>query len=86
MPTPDLVVDAVLQDACERAGQRALAATLATAAPQGGTGRPVLQAAFCIDVRSEVFRRALESLDPGIRTLGFAGFFGLGLAIKILHD
>jgi hypothetical protein len=29
-----------------------------------------------------VFRRALESVDPGIQTIGFAGFFGLTAAHK----
>jgi uncharacterized protein YbcC (UPF0753/DUF2309 family) len=74
-PTADQVVDAILQEAAERAHQRRLARALTGARPR--EGRPALQAAFCIDVRSEVFRRALEGLDPGIATLGFAGFFGL---------
>jgi len=39
--------------------------------------RPALEAVFCIDVRSERMRRALEKSDPSIRTHGFAGFFGL---------
>ena len=47
--------------------------------PKLATEQPKLQAAFCIDVRSEVMRRALEKQDPHIQTLGFAGFFGLPL-------
>jgi len=76
-PNPDQVVDAILQEAAERAAQRALAETLAAPGTDTAAGRPVLQAAFCIDVRSEVFRRALETTNPDIQTLGFAGFFGL---------
>lgn len=78
--TPELVIDAIFQEAAERAAQRSLAATLAGPSPRVREDRPALQAAFCIDVRSEVFRRALETMDPTIRTLGFAGFFGLGTA------
>jgi uncharacterized protein YbcC (UPF0753/DUF2309 family) len=77
-PSPSEVALAILQDAAERSYQRALLAALDGEAPVGE--RPFLQAAFCIDVRSEVFRRALESVDPGIATIGFAGFFGLPLA------
>ena len=73
----DDVIDAILQEAAERAEQRALTAKLAWPGVAPTHDRPALQAAFCIDVRSEVFRRALESVDARIQTLGFAGFFGL---------
>ena len=78
-PSEEEVVLAILQDAADRAHQRRLIAALDGVAP-AAAARPFLQAAFCIDVRSEVFRRALESVDNSIATIGFAGFFGLPLA------
>ncbi|ROU03721.1 YbcC family protein [Histidinibacterium lentulum] len=76
-PSADHLIDTALQEAADRAAERRLAELLAAEAPAPAEARPASQAAFCIDVRSEIFRRALESTGDDIRTIGFAGFFGL---------
>ncbi|MHB1286385.1 MAG: YbcC family protein [Leptospirales bacterium] len=71
-------VDAVLQTAFEIGYRRQLITAIASGrSTRGSIARPDAQAIFCIDVRSETFRRALETVSPSVQTLGFAGFFGV---------
>jgi len=58
--------------------------TLRFEAPSAPSNKPEIQAVFCIDVRSERFRRALEKIGQShgsaVQTKGFAGFFGVPVA------
>jgi uncharacterized protein YbcC (UPF0753/DUF2309 family) len=76
-------VDWLLQHAAEIAYQQPVARGL-LASPQRPLPEAKVQAVFCIDVRSEVFRRALEATSPEVHTRGFAGFFGLPIAYSPL--
>ncbi len=76
----DLTIDLILHEAYEIAFQHKFYARLSSPGFQPPrsrvASRPAVQAAFCIDVRSEIFRRALETVWPEAETVGFAGFFG----------
>jgi uncharacterized protein YbcC (UPF0753/DUF2309 family) len=72
-------IDWLLQTALERTHQSTLISALSEA-PVALPQVPAVQAVFCIDVRSEVLRRALESVTPEVHTRGFAGFFGLPIS------
>ena len=87
--SPSLTQKLILQAAFDRATQRGVIEKLRHHQP----AKPVksaqarAQAIFCIDVRSEVYRRNLELVDGQIETLGFAGFFAFPLKfVPIGHD
>lgn len=76
-------VGLLLHQAYEGAYQRRLLQGLSPR-PSAGVRRASVQAIFCIDVRSEVFRRHLEAASGRIDTIGFAGFFGFPVAFAPL--
>jgi len=77
--------DWLWQAAVERAYQAPLCLALRQAVqPQPDAVEPAVQAVFCIDVRSEVYRRALEACSPDVQTLGFAGFFAMFIEYRPL--
>jgi uncharacterized protein YbcC (UPF0753/DUF2309 family) len=82
--TPEAETDLVLQRALEIAYASGLAAEMARPAVPAAKVRPAVQAVFCIDVRSEVLRRALEHVAQQVQTIGFAGFFGLPISYQAI--
>lgn len=79
---PDDAQSLIWLEAHEETYRRALLEGLAPRVPLTGheaptaPARPAAQLVFCIDVRSEPFRRHLEAAGP-FETLGFAGFYGV---------
>jgi hypothetical protein len=77
-PSKDVLIRYAMQVTAEVAYRRETLSEMRCGEIEPETStRKAVQMVFCIDVRSEVMRRHLESLDTSIETLGFAGFFGV---------
>lgn len=74
-------INVILQNAFDKANQRILINQLNTSKKSDHSTpcKADFQAVFCIDVRSEIYRRNLELQSDKIKTHGYAGFFGLAL-------
>lgn len=80
--TPETKPEWILQTAWDIAAQRELKSKINNSHPSEPIKECSAQAVFCIDVRSEVYRRNLEAVNPTIETLGYAGFFGFPVALQ----
>ena len=76
----------VWQRADELAWQEQLQQRLAAAADNTVSVAAEARLYFCIDVRSEPMRRAIEQISPAMHTSGFAGFFGLPIEYAPLGE
>ncbi|MFY0598254.1 MAG: DUF2309 domain-containing protein [Cyclobacteriaceae bacterium] len=78
----------ILQEAFDHANQRSIIEKINR--QENKTKQkvePKVQAIFCIDVRSELYRRNLEAANEEIETMGFAGFFAFPIKYQQLaHD
>ncbi len=88
-PTSEAGDDSLLRYTLLRASEisyrNQLLASLSVGIPTASK-RNLAQVVFCIDVRSERYRRHLEAMTPEIETFGFAGFFGMPLEFVPLGD
>jgi uncharacterized protein YbcC (UPF0753/DUF2309 family) len=74
-----LIQKLVLQDAFDLSAQQNIINKFTGSVTKLEKIQPKVQAIFCIDVRSEVYRRNLERVDSEIHTMGFAGFFAFSI-------